>query len=88
MNLLTNHAQTRMQQRGFTEELIKVILDFGKEYFRKGAMVYLADKHCVKKLMKIGYPKCFCEKCKGRYVVVSHTGEVLTVAHKRKHFSK
>ncbi|MCT8988307.1 DUF4258 domain-containing protein [Shewanella phaeophyticola] len=88
MTLYTNHARARMQQRGFTEELIQAILDFGKEYFRKGSIVYLADKGCIKELIKMGYSKYFCEKCKGRYVVVSHTGDILTVAHKHKHFAR
>jgi hypothetical protein len=76
-----------MKQRGFACEVIDPLINYGREYYRHGAVAFLGDTRCIKKLQKQGLAQWIIEKCKGSYVVLSE-GVVITVGHKTKHFKR
>lgn len=41
MEKFTNHAIIRSQQRGISFEVVQIILEYGTEYFVKGARILL-----------------------------------------------
>lgn len=50
---LTRHAQVRAQQRGITEEIIDLLLSYGKSvYDKKGGEIVYFDKACRKRIKK------------------------------------
>ncbi len=85
MQLISQHAKARMQQRGVKQESIDYIIEFGKEYYRTRVYTYLATKEAIKSMIKCGVPKKIAIKCRGIYVIIEN-GQIQTVAHKQKHF--
>ena len=84
---LTNHAQTRMQQRGIDNSVLKFLDDFGRyiERGKKGSVV-IFDKH-AKALVRKNLSKGEFTTIEWRvdaYCVVSNEEVVITVGHQTK----
>jgi len=88
----TRHAQDRFQQRGLSQAVIDVVLEFGKmrlrkrAYKRKTAYVYFMDKRARKNAARAWGKdyKRIADKL-DIYIVESYdTGEIITIAY-RKH---
>lgn len=78
--MYTQHATSRMQQRGFTTDDIDLIVEHGVERICYGASVYTLTRKIAKRLAFDGYERAQVERCKSSYVVVSD-GSLITVAH-------
>jgi hypothetical protein len=87
MELISNHAKKRMQQRGISKECLEQVINYGQEHYRTGAFLYLATKTVIKKMVLKGVSRTTANRCKGIYVVVQN-GEIKTVAHKFKRFRR
>jgi hypothetical protein len=78
--MISQHAQQRMQQRGFDVHHIDLIVQFGLEKHIRGAYVYTCTKKMSRLLKDEGVAAQDIEKCQSSYVVVA-AGIVVTVAH-------
>lgn len=81
---VSNHAKTRMQQRGITQDYLPLVLGYGqKEYDGRGGIRYFMNKRSIKKLEKILGPVPLLDKIQGVYAVVNVENDaVLTVSHR------
>jgi UDP-N-acetylglucosamine transferase subunit ALG13 len=68
----TYHAEKRMQQRGFNEAIVEIIMHYGRqEYLPGGAIgLFFGDKEC-RKFQKL------IEKAKNAKVITKN-GQILT----------
>lgn len=81
---VSNHAKTRMQQRGITQDYLPLVLGYGqKEYDGRGGVRYFMSERSIKKLEKLFGPAQWLDKIRGVYAVVNVGNDaVLTVAHR------
>lgn len=86
----TRHAQDRFQQRGLSQAIIDVVLEFGKmrlrkrAYKRKTAYVYFMDKRARKNAARAWGKdyKRIADKLDIYIVESCDTGEIITIAHR------
>lgn len=83
--MFTKHAVTRCQQRGIPNEIVDVLLTFGRRRFRHGAEVCFMDRssrrHAEESLGRSRFAK-IADRLDS-YVVVSDEGSVITAAPRR-----
>lgn len=81
---MTNHAQTRIQQRGIRAEAVDAILCYGKRRRHQGADVYFIDKSSRKRLAGSMGRKAYSkiERSLNSYLVVGDDGAIITAAHR------
>ena len=84
MDLLTRHAQTRMQQRGISAAALDALLAFGRfEPAGGGCDIVFFDRkarHCLTRAGVIS-PSDAERVCKS-YAIVESDGAVITVGHR------
>lgn len=78
--MITRHAKQRMQQRGFSEQHIKFIMQYGKKQRIGSAIRFTFSRKRAVELNYLGVPRDFLEKCKGSFVVAKNN-IVITIAH-------
>ena len=85
MELVTQHAAVRMQQRGIDPEILHCLLTWGREqHDHRGARIVYFDKHARSQLER-GFGR---EKYKAlqphlsTYAVISGDGNIVTVGHR------
>ena len=81
---LSEHARSRMQQRGIRAEALEALLDHGRESFdhRGGVLLYL-DKPARRKLA--GSRRANeVRRIAGIFAVIASDGNVVTVGHRYK----
>ncbi len=78
--MYSKHALIRMKQRGVTISTVEAVMDFGREYQCRKAIIYLATNSTIDRMRRYGVPMSQAEKCKGIYVVYCG-GCIRTVAH-------
>lgn len=78
--MFSPHATMRMQQRGFQQHHVELIIDYGREQILSGANVFTVTRKIAKKMRNDGVPLVDTERCKSCYVVVVR-GTIATVAH-------
>ena len=77
----TFHANKRCQQRGIAPEVIELLIMLGSDIeVDKEATKLTFNKHDKKRLLKI-LNKCRRTVEKAPYIVLSHSGKVITAAH-------
>ena len=82
MAVLTNHSAKRCQQRGITPAVVDLLIMLGAEVDIDNEACTLAfSKRGRKNLLKT-LKKCTRAVEKDPYIVLSHSGEVITTAHK------
>jgi hypothetical protein len=84
---LTQHAKTRMQQRGIPESALECLLDYGRfQYDHRGAAIVFLDKAARRRLAREqgSQPLRQLEKHLDAYAVVGIDGTVKTVGHRYK----
>lgn len=87
MELMTQHAAIRMQQRGIKENTLDYLIEFGsKMHDRRGCIIVFFDKQARKRL-KENLPRII-ESQMDAYAVISVRGEVLTVGHRIKRINR
>lgn len=81
---VSNHANTRMQQRGITQDCLPLILGYGeKTYDGKGGIRYFMNKRSIQRLRKLIGPAPLLDKLMGVYAVTNvENDSVITVAHR------
>jgi len=84
--MFTLHAIQRMQQRGVTEPMVDLVLDYGSVDYHRGAEVISITKRDWKKICRDkACPKQLLDKLRNCYLVWAN-GFVVTVGHKTTHF--
>jgi hypothetical protein len=75
--MLTKHAQSRIQQRGMSLQIIEDLLLAGCETYSKGASLYHGTDFCVRLLIAEGRKRSSAEAVRGKYIVCRE-GTVIT----------
>lgn len=78
---LTNHAISRMAQRGIKLKDVELVLDYGREMYAKGAILYVLSKKEIEKHQKTE-PKL--KNLRGLKVVVSTHNYTVITAYRNK----
>lgn len=88
MDLLSQHARARMQQRGISAATIETLLDFGREvHVDRGCDLVFFDKRARVRLAKalISHDRTAAaeaERVARSYAIVGSDGTVITVGHR------
>ena len=88
---LSNHAVAQMRQRAISESTIDYLIEWGrKAYDHRGAVIRYFDKSSRAQLLKhVGEQRARqLEHQLDAYVVVSTSGEVITVGHRYKRINR
>lgn len=88
---LSNHAVTQMQQRAISELTIDYLMEWGrKAYDHRGAVIRYFDKTSRTQLIRhVGEQRARAlEHQLDAYVVVSNSGQVITVGHRYKRINR
>lgn len=91
MELITQYAAIRMQQRGIKEQTLDCLFRFGsKIHDSRGCIIVYFDKQSRKRLKETPNSKLPkpMESQMDAYAVVSIRGEVLTVGHRIKRINR
>lgn len=91
MELITQHAAVRMQQRGIREKTLDCLLKFGSKIRRdRGCFMMFFDKQARNRIQKLVDSKLyiFLQSQFDAYAIVSANGEVLTVGHRFKRINR
>lgn len=82
---LTQHARTRMQQRGITAVAIELLLDYGREaHDHRGCRVVCFDKRSRKRVARELGRELYrrVERYLDAYAVIAEGDAVVTVGHR------
>jgi hypothetical protein len=84
MDLLTQHAKARMQQRGISAATLDALLDFGRTARAGGGCEFVFfDKRARAGLARAGViPPSEAERICRSYAIVESDGAVITVGHR------
>ena len=84
MELVTNHARARMQQRGIRPEVLEALLDFGREaHVERGRDIVYFDKRARARLAEAkAVAAAEAERVCKSYAIVESDGTVITVGHR------
>ena len=88
---LSNHAVARMQQRAISETTIDCLIEWGrKAYDHRGGVIRYFDKASrIQMLQHVGHERAKAlENHLDAYVVVSTSGQVITVGHRYKRINR
>lgn len=88
---LSNHAVAQMQQRAISELTIDYLMEWGrKAYDHRGAVIRYFDKTSRTQLIRhVGEQRVReLEHQLDAYVVVSNSGQVITVGHRYKRINR
>ncbi len=88
---LSNHAVAQMQQRAICETTVDYLIEWGrKAYDHRGAVIRYFDKASRTQLLRqIGESRAKeLESQLDAYVVVSTSGQVITVGHRYKRINR
>ncbi|MEG3754152.1 hypothetical protein [Psychromonas arctica] len=82
MAKLTNHATKRSQQRGIDSDVIELLIMLGTDVENDNEADTIAFSKRDKKSLLKTLKRCVQAVEKAPYIVLSHSGDVLTTAHK------
>ena len=88
---LSNHAVAQMQQRAISETMVDYLNEWGrKAYDHKGAVIRYFDKASRSDLLRhVGENQAKeLESQLDAYVVVSTSGQIITVGHRYKRINR
>lgn len=77
---LSKHAQVRMIQRGITNEMVDILLNFGITQFHQGYEIFSVNKRSLKKLCQSNISSSLIEKIKALYVVYNPNNNCIVTA--------
>lgn len=87
MDKLTQHAATRMQQRGIASNVVNALIRFGaRSHDHRHGVIHYFDKEARKRLKKLMGNATYRE-LEGQlnaYAVLNGEGDVVTVGHRFK----
>lgn len=91
MENLTQHAATRMQQRGIKPHTVELLFHCGsKEYDHRGGTILYFDKQARQRLRR-QYGTEHVKKVETQldtYAVVAKDGSIMTVGHRTKRINR
>ena len=82
---LTQHARTRMQQRGIAAVAVDLLMDYGREaHDHRGCRILCFDKRSRRRVARELKAELFrrVERYLGTYAVLAEDGAVVTVGHR------
>ena len=84
--IFTDHARTRMQQRGISQALVEHMFRYASEqHDRHGAVVLFLDKAARRRMQREQrLAPAEVERIGSIYVVVALDGSVVTTGHRRR----
>lgn len=88
---LSNHAVAQMQQRAISETTVDYLIEWGRKvYDHRGGVIRYFDKASRTQLLRhIGEDRAKeLESQLDAYVVVSTSGQVITVGHRYKRINR
>lgn len=88
---LTDHARTRLQQRGIPEPVLECLLTYGRTvHDHKGGELVFFDHKSRDRLRRGQGANAFkiIEAKLGTYAVIAQDGSVITVGHRTKHINR
>lgn len=88
---LSNHAVAQMQQRAISETTVDYLIEWGRKvYDHRGGVIRYFDKASRTQLLRhIGEARAKeLESQLDAYVVVSTSGQVITVGHRYKRINR
>lgn len=91
MEVITQHAVIRMQQRGIKEKTLNCLIKFGSKIRRdRGCFMMFFDKQARNRLQKLVDSNLYIFLLSqiDAYAIVSASGEVLTVGHRFKKITR
>ena len=91
MLTMTNHARTRIQQRGIPEVVVESLLDYGREsYDHHGSRVVYFDRRARAELRRTFGNETYrrIEARLDAYAVVDQSGEIVTVGHRTRRINR
>jgi hypothetical protein len=82
----TRHAATRCRQRGISEEVVDVLLTFGRHRYRHGAEICFLDRTGRRRAERSLGRRQFARVADklNTYLVVSDEGSLITAAPRRR----
>ena len=87
MEHLSQHAATRMQQRGIPQSALECLLEYGRlQYDHRGGAIVFLDKAARRRLAREqgGEPLRRLQKHLDAYAVIATDGTITTVGHRYK----
>lgn len=87
MEHLSQHAATRMQQRGIPQSALECLLEYGRlQYDHRGGAIVFLDKAARRRLAREqgGAPLRRLQKHLDAYAVIATDGTITTVGHRYK----
>lgn len=91
MLTMTNHARTRIQQRGISEAIVENLLDFGREaYDHHGSCVVYFDRRARAELRRVCGEATYrrLESRLDAYAVLAPSGDIVTVGHRTRRINR
>ncbi len=88
---LTDHARTRLQQRGIPEPVLECLLTYGRKvHDHRGGELVFFDHNARDRLRRAQGADVFkrIEAKLGTYAVIAEDGSVITVGHRTKHINR
>jgi uncharacterized protein YjlB len=82
--ILSQHAQTRIQQRGIKNDWIALVLEYGHYIYQSGKHVYTIslDKSGIKQIKKKFGDSVELSKLRHLYLILSDESVVVTCAYR------
>ena len=90
MDLITRHAQARMQQRGISAATLDALLDFGRTVRAGGGCeIVFFDRKARARLARAGViPPSEADRIHKSYAIVESDGAVITVGHRYRRIAR
>lgn len=88
---MSAHARTRLQQRGIPEQVLPLLMEFGRrEYDHRGARVVYLTRESREKIRQKADKTLFrrIEPSLDVYAVLNAEGHVLTVGHRTRRINR
>lgn len=82
---LTDHASARMQQRAFPRHVVEAIVQYGAGQIVRGAESIMLDRRALRMAAEVDNRLAIeLERYRGSYVIVGDSGQIVTVARRKR----
>jgi hypothetical protein len=91
MNQVTQHAHTRMQQRGIKQDTLEFLFEYGAEYYGGNNMrvLYFNKESRAKLLSNLSKSqKSKIDSQLNAYAIITDEGQIITVGHRTKKITR
>lgn len=91
MSHITQHANTRMQQRGISKDTIEFLFEYGAEYYGGNNMRVLYFNRDSRAKLLSNLPKNIKARIGSQlnaYAIITDDGQIVTVGHRTKKITR